>query len=489
MNRESQLQPAATLGGVAHSFVLLAIAMVIGQAIGFVALMIVTRRVGPTNVGAYNFAASITRFFAIPANLGITTLAIRDVARQNELARQIAGKVLALRLGLFAMCYVALLALSSVLTNDDLVRTLLPIAGFFCLADVVSLAWGLQALQRFLAVAVIGVLGQLVYGSLVVPFVPEGRPGIIAYAWLNVVGAMVTAGGCWIWFVRCAGWPVVPRLSREVRELFTRSLPFGMSLIMIQVYYSLDSVILGYLRSTYEVGQYGVGYKIVSAVLAFAGVWVSVIFPHASRLYGSDPAHLGRDVGKAVTLSMVIAIPTGLGGLLVATPLMAALFGAPFAPAGQPFAVLIWSASIVLVSVNFGNVLMACDGERSYLWGVTLGAIVNTVLNFVLIPPFGAVGAAAATVATELLVMAYMIRQLSQRVPLTWPDMGRLARTLLAAGVMGGVVAIVVRLTNVWAAVMLGVGVYSALVMLFRVVRPSEISVLLRPGTEQGADV
>jgi len=489
LNRESQLQPAATLGGVAHSFVLLAISMVIGQAIGFVALMIVTRRVGPTNVGAYNFAASITRFFALPANLGITTLAIRDVARQNDLARQIAGKVLALRLGLFAMCYVALLALSSVLTDDDLVQTLLPICGFFCLADVVSLAWGLQALQRFLAVAVMGVLGQLVYGSLVVPFVPEGRPGIIAYAWLNVVGAMVTAGGCWIWFVRCAGWPVVPRLSREVRELFTRSLPFGMSLIMIQVYYSLDTVILGYLRSTYEVGQYGVGYKIVSAVLAFSGVWVSVVFPHASRLYRSDHAQLGRDVGKAVTLSMVVAIPIGVGGSLVATPLMAALFGASFAPAGEPFAVLIWSASVVLVSVNFGNVLMACDGERSYLWGVNSGAIVNTVLNFLLIPPFGAVGAAAATVATEVLVMLYMLRELRQRVPVAPPDMRRLTRALLAAGAMGGVVVAVLRLTNVWAAIMLGVGVYSALVMLFRVVRPSEVYALVRPAAGQRTGV
>ncbi len=480
---------SSSLAGVISSFSLLAAASVAGQAIGFVALMVVSRRIGPDNLGAYAFASNLTRFFAIPANLGISTLAIREVARRPEDARQVAGQVLALRIALFLVAYAALVTLAPVLSEDGLVQTLLPICGLFVLADVAGVAWGLQALQRFGVLAALTLGGQVVYGALVPLLVGEGSAGAIVYAWLNVVGVMVTAVGCWIWFVREAGWPVIPRRVKPLGHLFARAAPIGLSFVMILVYYSLDSVMLGYLRSTYEVAQYAVGYRIVSAIVGFAGIWVSVLFPHAARLYREDRERLGGHIGMAVTLSIAVALPIAVGGTLVATPLMAGLFGSSFADAGPPFSILIWSAAVVLVSVNFGNVLMACDGERTFAIGVTLGAVVNTILNLALIPSLGASGAAAATVATEALVMAFMIRALRRRVAITPPDRRRLAAALLAVCAMAAAVVIVLHLGNVWLAVACGAFAYSAVAALSGVVRGGDLAAFRRPsGAPEAAE-
>jgi len=464
----------------------MAAASLAGQAIGFIALMVVSRRIGPDNLGAFSFATSLCRFFAIPVNFGISTLAIREIARRPSDATRIAGQVLALRLGLFLVSYAALVALAPVIASDALVQTLLPICGLFVLGDVVGLAWGLQGLQRFVAVALISLGGQVVYGALVPLLVDGGPHGAVVYAWLNVVGAMAAAVGSWIWFVRKAGWPALPRSLRSLGRLWLSAAPIGLSFVMIFVYYSLDSVMLGYLRSTYEVGQYGVGYRLVAAIIGFAGLWVTVLFPHAARLYKLDPVRLGRQIRSAVTLGTVVALPIGVGGSLVATPLMIGLFGAAFANAGAPFAVLIWSAVVVIVSVNFGNVLMACDGERVFAKGVALGALVNIVLNFALIPFWGAIGAAISTVVTEILVMALMAVALRRRVPVAAPDVRRLGGALAATTIMAGVVIALLQVTNIWVTVAAGGTIYAAVVLMLRVVRPGDLGRLRREGTVNG---
>jgi O-antigen/teichoic acid export membrane protein len=95
----------------------------------------------------------------------------------------------------------------------------------------------------------------------------------------------------------------------------------------------------------------------------------------------------------------MVVLATGLiaGAALCAPGLITWLFGAGFSSAGAPCAVLAAAAAVTLVDVTYGNVLLAAHGERIFARAVTFGVVVNVAANLVLIPRFGALGAATST--------------------------------------------------------------------------------------------
>ena len=101
--------------GAVRGFAALAAATIVGQVIGFVALAIVARRVGPSNLGDYAFAAVFTSYVLVITDLGLSVYGVREIARQPERTRDIAGQVLALRCVSFAIGAAAVVPLSSVL--------------------------------------------------------------------------------------------------------------------------------------------------------------------------------------------------------------------------------------------------------------------------------------------------------------------------------------------------------------------------------------
>jgi len=128
---------------------LLSASSVAGQAIGFAVLVLVARRIGPEYLGGFGFAANLSRSVFLLANLGISRLAIREMSRSPQRAREIAGEVLLFRGAVGAVCLVALVVLRPVISPDNASYELFPLAAFFFFCDVFSLEWALQGLQRF----------------------------------------------------------------------------------------------------------------------------------------------------------------------------------------------------------------------------------------------------------------------------------------------------------------------------------------------------
>lgn len=394
-------------------FGLLAAATLVGQVIGFVALTQVSRRIGPANLGAYTFVAALTVYFGIPSNFGVTALGARDVALRSERRREIVAEVLAGQIVIAIVAYGALLLLAPVIAPGHAASVLIPIVGLAMIARVLNLEWALQGGQRFGAMAVSRVGGQILYGIVIALTITGGLEGARRYALANILGfaaaALISLAG----LARVTGLPRRPLagMARAVLARMRKGLPLGFAIVMVEVYYSIDSVMLGYFDTNRAVGLYGAAYRIPLAVIGIAVLWIGALYPHAARLFESDPDRLRRQVGEVMSYAAVFAVAVASGAALLAKGLMPAMFGHQFADAALPFALLSLSAALVLVSVNFGNVLLACGDERRYAVGVTVGAVVNLLLNFALIPPLGPAGAATATIAAETIVGIYMFRR------------------------------------------------------------------------------
>ncbi len=465
-------------------FVALAAITLVTQLVGFAAIAVAARRLGPEDFGTANFAIGVAVYFAIPANFGITIMGIRDIAREPERAREIAGEVLGIRLVLSAALTLLMLVLTPVLAIDADTTTVMPIAAATILVAALDGEWILLGRQRMVLVGVGRLFGQGTYAIAIVLFIRDGADGGAAlFCSFSVMSILVTAlvNQAWTW--REVGAPRISLHLARLKRRATQALPFGVAVVAVQIYFTIDAIMLGYFDGAAAVGEYTVAYKLPFALYGVLNLWSASMYPQSARLVLSQPEVLRSQVDVFTTLGIALALPLAVGAALLGPDLVVALFGEGYAAAGTPFVLLMCALAIAIVTVSFGAALAAGGDERRYALGVSLGAVLNVSINLWAIPAYGTTGAAAATIAAELLVVVYMVRRyriVVGAVTLRW---NRLVRAAGAVAVMAAALVALPDAVPVLPRVALGAVVYAAAAIALGALRVSEIRGL-RGGAE-----
>jgi len=190
-------------------------------------------------------------------------------------------------------------------------------------------------------------------------------------------------------------------------------------------------------------------------------------------------------VRAASRLTLAVGVPLAAGGMLLAEPLMGFAWGEEFRTASAaPFAILVWSVATVFANVPYATILLATGRETRYLRAVGAGAALNVLANFVLIPRFGLTGAAAATMASEVVVLSLYI--LETRSIVHHEPARDLWRPLLAAALMAAVVLRLVAHPGVAGAA--GAVVYGVVCLALGQVGRADLAVLRRRPPASGEE-
>jgi O-antigen/teichoic acid export membrane protein len=164
------------------------------------------------------------------------------------------------------------------------------------------------------------------------------------------------------------------------------------------------------------------------------------LYPQIIQMAETTPQRLGWLGGETLRYVGVAILPMALGVMLLGGPIIAWLYGDGFAPAAEILTVLIWTVIPYAYVRYAAYVLLAMDRQHINLWVNIALSVVNVMFNLLLIPYWGALGAAVATFFSITLSaigkQAYLRWYLSIRVP--WPS--KVWTPLIAAAVMGLVV-------------------------------------------------
>lgn len=454
---------------------LISASTLLSQLIGFVALAITARRVGPTNLGAYTFAYGVATYFMLPLNIGLGATAVRELSDDDSSTLPVMTEVAILQAVVTLVAFGLLLALSDLIVPGAEAQALLPIAALTVLIQAVSFDWVAQARQHYSLVSAARLLGQIVFGIMVVTLVTRGFAGVKWYAWANAVGVAVVAG-----YLLVALWRTgLPRARTAIRRarLLTRfraSLSMGAVLTLNQIYYSIDATILGWFKGTTPVGEYGVAYKIPLALIAFINVWNNTLYAHAASLVHREPETVRKQISLSMTVAVAIGLPMICGAALLGDQLMSTLFGHKYAVAGSAFAVLVGSAAVYMVWVNLSAVAAAAGKQRHYAMAVLCGTAFNIPVNVAVIPHFGMVGAAAVTVATEVIITVYLWIAVRGIIGSPHIQRGRIARAALATAGMTAVL-VATHALPVLPRLAIAIVVYVTLAAALRVVTVGEL--------------
>jgi O-antigen/teichoic acid export membrane protein len=470
------------VGTVLRGFAVLSAATVLIRLIGFVAVTLFARKAGPETFGTYAFAVALAGFVVgAPTNFGIGTLGTRKIARDPSTAGKVVGEALAVQAIIATFTVVLLVALVPLLSSNAELVAVTPLVALYYVAYSMTVDWALQGLQRLRAVALARLAGQVLFGIGVPLVLISGSAGAVRYAAVFAAGAILTAIVAFAMVRRAVGpirvsWSIAP-----LWDLAKRAAPLGFSLVMLQIYWSMDQVLLGLLTNKAEVGQYAAAAKLPVVLSGFIQIWVSALYPHASKLFTHDRDALRRQLGSFTSVSIVVALPLAAGSAILATPIITGLFGPAYSQAGPTFAILMAASAIVVVAINFTSLAMAVDQERTFAWAVTIASVANVLLNLLLIPLYGPVGAAISTVVAESVVFLICVHRVVARIGRPPLSTRRIVGAVVATAVMSGALLAMPSSTSVWLRIAAGGVVFVAVAAACGAVRREDLA-LLRHG-------
>ena len=390
--------------------VLLAISQVFFPLITFPYL---ARTLGPEHVGVLNFAESIAKYFVMLAALGIPIYGIREIAKvQNELKAR--TKIFAEIFTINLICTLGLsfLFLAAVFfipqLNNEKVLFYWTIAYFFF--QVFYLEWFFNGMNQFKFIAI----RQFVIRFFFIIFV-----FVLIKSQFDYVNYMRMQFGLSVLLavINFNNLSIHISLNKEtfsnldLRKHIKPLLYIFLTIFSISIYFSLDTILLGFLANNESVGYYSTALKLNKLIIAVFGAVTVAIFPSLINLYHSQQIEKFRELIRQVFFVLVsLSIPAIVIFISCAKEIVHVLFSQNFDRSILPLQITAPLILIVSLSSIFGfQVLSALAKDRQILYSAIIGMSVSVVLSILLVPSLMEVGEAITILVTELSVSVSFI--------------------------------------------------------------------------------
>ncbi len=382
------------------------------KLVAFLVGVAVARYLGPADYGLLGYASAFTTFFFSLATLGIHSVIVKKLVEAPENGGTVLGTVLLLQgiSSLFSIFMISGLVL--LLDRGEpltIAVVLLNSLGlFFQMLDVMRYWFQSRLESRYAAIAM---TASYLIASLYKLWLVLSAKSVLWFAAAVSIDHLMAAAILFALYIRKKG-PKLRVSSAVARELLQSSYPFILSGLMVAVYGATDKWMLKQLLGEEAVGYYG-------TALSLSGAWVFVLAaiidsmkPDIMRLCDTDRTAYRK---KNLTLYRIVFYLSVLMGLFItvfAEQGILFLYGASYLGATAPLRIVTWYVAFSYLGVA-RDIWVICEGLQRHLPGLYIGsAVINVMLNVLLIPPLGAVGAAAATLITQvstILVMPLLI--------------------------------------------------------------------------------
>jgi O-antigen/teichoic acid export membrane protein len=410
----------------------------LGKIAGFVAFATLARRLTPEAYGAVELCVGLSLLFMLIVDFGLDPIGAREISRQPARARALAAQVPALRLllGAFATSLMSGvvwllpgLALETRILGMLFALSLLGIAG--------TSRWLFQGLDRMLAAVLPQTLRMLLFASGVW-FLVDADAGLWRVGAIEIASVAAMVGCYGVAQRRVLGPSRLEPRGTGIRELFAQAVPLGTSQLVWALNQYLPIVLIASLLGGAEVAWFGSAHRIVMSLGTFVWLYYFNLFPTLVR--AGEAGH--PVLSELVVRSFRIAVWGGLGvalalGLL-ADELCRAVYGAGFEAAAAPLALLAWSIPVALASGHARFSLIGAGHQVEELRANAAGALFTAISCGLLIPGYGARGAAAALLGSSVVVWL-VAHARATRVLGPLPFVGAALRPAAAALLASGV--------------------------------------------------
>jgi O-antigen/teichoic acid export membrane protein len=449
--------------------------------LGWAGTVVIARELSASDWGGFSLIFSLLRIVGFLGDLEVSRIVLSSLLDPEEDTGRTLGSYFVLRLVLGVVAYAVAVAIVVVGDYPTALVLATVVAGTTLI--LASASHGLRLLFEsrlwLRPVAVALVVAQAAQLALTLAIAATGHGSLLWF----VVPAVLFDAVVLAWELLAARRVVRMRPQVSVRAWYVwlrEAVPLAVGWALAEVYFRIDIVLLSKLDSLASVGIYAVGYKFADLIGFFAPALLAPATTLLVRAWPGQPREFHRVFRHSLVVLAALAVGLVIGFTVLASPAIELFYG-------SRYEVGAWAARGLVAgkAVNFFTqlafvTLVAAGRRRVFLVAMLIGLIVNVGLNLALIPRYSYNGAAAATVVTELLVLAVLsvsLGRLHQVSPLPWSS---LLRILLAGGLLGAVLVALRGLLPWYLLAALGSVVYLAALHLLRFDGPGGLAAIVR---------
>lgn len=375
--------------------------------------MISARYLGPSNYGLVSYAASIVAFAVPVMQLGLRSTLVQEYVDAPENEGQILGTSLVMNLCSSVACMVGVFCFVAAVNQSEkvtiLVCVLYSISLLFQAVEMVEFWFQAKLLSKYPSVAV--VCAHLIVSGYKIALL-IGQKGVYWFALAHSIEYFVVAIFLFVVYKRMGRQKL--RFSMPLaRKMFARSKYYIVSGLMVTIFQNTDHIMLKLM-----LGQAENGYYTTAVTCAGLTTFVFTAIVDSARpaiLASRKTSEEAFECNMIRTYSIMIwlALAQSVAYTLLAGPIVWVLYGEAYLKAIPVLRVVVWYTSFSCMGA-VRNIWILAEGKQSVLWIINLsGALMNVVLNATMIPLWGAVGAAAASVITQFFtnfVVGFLLR-------------------------------------------------------------------------------
>ncbi|MDO8676936.1 MAG: flippase [Candidatus Azambacteria bacterium] len=384
--------------------------------LSLVVVGILTRFLGPEGFGQYSAIFAYLYIFTAIADLGLYTFMVREISRTGEPVeeKKIASKIFTLRL--FAI--VALIILADLLVfafpYPLKIKIGVLIASLFSVgSSLVQVLTGIfQKYLRIYLVSFSDILARLVQlGSLAILI--KFETGLLWFVAVVVFSEAVHFGLIYGFSRHMV--KIKPLVDfTYFRYAIKTALPIAVSLVLVLIYFKLDTVMLSVMKPARDVGIYSAAYKVLEAVIFLPAIYIGLVMPFLSRFAVKSKPEFIKTFKSAFNVITIFAFYFSAYIFLMSDWIVRAIGGGAFLEASPVLKILSFAILLIFFGNLGGNAIIALNLQKKAMWIYLTGAVINVGLNFLLIPKYSYFAAASSTVLTEIfitLTMFWLIKQ------------------------------------------------------------------------------
>ena len=384
---------------------------VLRMAVGIYVTVWVARYLGPEQFGLLNYAFALTAIISLLSTLGLEQIIIRDLVKEPSLKNVTLGTSFVLKLsGSFFSIILSILIVSLMRPGEYLtifIVAIIAVGTLFQSSDVIDLFFKSQVESKYpvLSKSIPFIIINLFKIYLIINNAP-----LIAFAWAAMAEVAFGALGLMIAYRLTKNnikeWKFT---YKRAKELLSESWPLLLSGIAVLIYMRIDQIMLGQIVGDTSVGHY-------SAALKLSEVWYTIpvaimnsATPIITKSYTNDLNQFHVRVQKLFNLMTLIGLTLAIPTAFLAPLIIQIIYGKEYLVSAAILSIHIWTSIFVGWGLIKDMVLVTQGLVKIILVTTIVGAICNVLLNLILIPNYFGVGAAWATLVSQVFSVSLVL--------------------------------------------------------------------------------
>lgn len=365
----------------------------------------VSRVLSVDSIGVYSFTGSIVSYFVLFASFSFQTYGQREAAYKKNDKEKLSSLFFEIQIKKLIFTLLAYVSFMLFFIETSQYKTMYLIQSISIVSAFFDITYLFQGMEQFRLTVVRNTIVKLAGLLLILIFVKK-QTDVYLYAIIQTVTVLLGNLSLWLYLPEFISFKYFKkeRISHGLVELFQLFVP----VLSIQLYYTIDKTMLGITSNGMaENGYYEQAIKIIRLCQNMMGAMGAVLLSSIPRMIvTSGKEAVKSTINHAIRLNLFIAAPITMGLIGIADVMVPWFLGFGYERSATLICIFAPMTLLSAISMIIGNGILLPLRRQNCLTIATLGAMIfNIVFNIILIPQFGACGAAVASVGSEIVTL------------------------------------------------------------------------------------